>query len=206
MLVMEKYVKHVRFVLICNYASQLIPAIQSRCTRFRFSPIGKEGCLIRLDKIIQAEGINVTPAAKEALISLSKGDMRRVLNVLQAAASTVDKNALIDEDLIYAVTATPHPSELQRILDCLMNCTNFQTALSTIQKVQEENSLAMQDIVGAIFDRINALQIPAAMRIGLTKQLSDLEYRLTLGTNEALQLQSLIGLFMTSRCLMSKTI
>lgn len=162
--------------------------------------------MLRLDKIIQAEGINVTPASKDALIALSKGDMRRVLNVLQAASSTVDKNAPIEEDLIYAVTATPHPSELQRILDCLMNCSNFQTALGTIKRVQEEHSLALQDIVGALFDRINSLQIPAAFRISLTKQLADLEYRLTLGTNEALQLQSLIGLFMTSRCLMNKTI
>jgi len=204
-IVMEKYVKHVRFVLICNYASQLIPAIQSRCTRFRFSPIGTEGCIKRLETVIKAENLNVSPAAKEALMALSKGDMRRVLNVLQAAAATLPiPGSSVSEDLIYAVTAAPHPSELDRILDCLMNCTNFQTALSTIRAVQEEHALALQDIVGAVFDRINGLQLPALMRMSLTRHLADLEYRLAMGTNEVIQLQSLVGLFMTSRCLIGK--
>ncbi len=203
---MEKYVKHVRFILICNYASQLIPAIQSRCTRFRFSPIGREGCLSRLSKVVQAEELNVSDSAKEALITLSKGDMRRVLNVLQAAAASVRPGQLIDEDLIYAVTAAPHPADLKRILDCLLNCLNFQSALDTIRGIQEESAIALQDIVGAIFELVNDLDIPPAVRLNLVRQLADLEYRLTLGTNEYIQLQSLVGIFMTSRSLTGTTI
>lgn len=206
LLVMEKYVKHVRFILICNYASQLIPAIQSRCTRFRFSPIGREGCLSRLERVVQAEGLNVTQAAREALLTLSKGDMRRVLNVLQAAAATVPPGTAIDESLIYAVTAAPHPNELDRILECLMTCTDFQTGLNTVKAVQMEHALALQDIVGALFDRVNALELPPAVRLALTRHLADLEHRLTLGTNEVIQLQSLVALFMASRCFTDVTI
>ena len=37
--VMEKFTENVRFCLICNYLTKIIPAIQSRCTRFRFGPL-----------------------------------------------------------------------------------------------------------------------------------------------------------------------
>lgn len=36
---MEKYTKAVRFCLICNQDIRIIPALQSRCTRFRFRPL-----------------------------------------------------------------------------------------------------------------------------------------------------------------------
>lgn len=198
-LVMEKYVRHVRFILICNYASQLIPAIQSRCTRFRFSPISREAMLGRMEAVIAAEGLRVGEGAKHALIGLSRGDMRRVLNVLQAAAATLSPGQTIDETLIYAVTASPHPTDLDRILAILMNSTTFEAALDEIRQVQEDFAIALQDIVTALFDRVNGLQLPAAMRVYLTTQLADLEYRLTQGTTEALQLGALVGLFMAAR-------
>lgn len=198
--VMEKYVKHVRFILICNYASQLIPAIQSRCTRFRFAPIGREAALERLEAVVKAEGLNVSSGAKAALVELSKGDMRRVLNVLQAAASTLESSSeVIGEDLVYAVTATPHPSELDRILECLLNSTSFAVGLSTLRKIQAEHAIALQDIVAALFERVNGLKLPAPMRVYLTQQLAELEYRLTIGTSESIQLASLVGIFLLAR-------
>jgi replication factor C subunit 3/5 len=41
-----------------------------------------------MDAIIASEGLNVTPDARNALLELSGGDMRRVLNVMQVV---VDK-------------------------------------------------------------------------------------------------------------------
>ena len=37
--VIEKNTKNTRFCLICNYVNKIIPALQSRCTRFRFAPL-----------------------------------------------------------------------------------------------------------------------------------------------------------------------
>ena len=37
--ILEKYTENVRFCLICNSLHRIIPAIQSRCTRFRFGPL-----------------------------------------------------------------------------------------------------------------------------------------------------------------------
>ena len=54
-LVIEKYTKNVRFCLICNYVGKLIPALQSRCTKFRFAPLDRNQIQSRLQTIIARE-------------------------------------------------------------------------------------------------------------------------------------------------------
>ncbi len=54
--VVEKYTRNVRFCIICNYVSKIIPALQSRCTRFRFGPLELSQVDSRLDIIVQNEG------------------------------------------------------------------------------------------------------------------------------------------------------
>ena len=49
--IIEKYTKNARFCLICNYVSKIIPALQSRCTRFRFAPLAKHQIKDRLDEV-----------------------------------------------------------------------------------------------------------------------------------------------------------
>ena len=54
-IVMEKYAKNTRFCLICNYVSKVIPALQSRCTRFKFRPIPMDEAKVRVREICDAE-------------------------------------------------------------------------------------------------------------------------------------------------------
>ncbi len=82
--IMEKYTANTRFCIIANYTHKLSPALLSRCTRFRFSPLKEVDIRVLVDKVIDEEKVNINPAATEALVKLSKGDMRRALNVLQA--------------------------------------------------------------------------------------------------------------------------
>lgn len=53
--VIEKYTENVRFCIICNYLGKIIPALQSRCTRFRFGPLKTKQILPRLDLVIDQE-------------------------------------------------------------------------------------------------------------------------------------------------------
>ena len=53
--VIETYTDNVRFCLICNYLSKIIPALQSRCTRFRFGPLSVDQMTLRLQHIIKEE-------------------------------------------------------------------------------------------------------------------------------------------------------
>jgi len=82
--IMEKYTANTRFCVIANYTHKLSPALLSRCTRFRFSPLKESDIRVLVDKVIAEEGVNIEGKAVDALVRLSKGDMRRALNVLQA--------------------------------------------------------------------------------------------------------------------------
>jgi replication factor C subunit 3/5 len=53
--VIEQYTRNVRFCIICNYVNKITPAIQSRCTRFRFSPLPMAEVEKRLDIVIENE-------------------------------------------------------------------------------------------------------------------------------------------------------
>lgn len=82
--IMEKYTANTRFCIIANYSHKLSPALLSRCTRFRFSPLKEADIRVLVDKVIEEESVKILPEATDALVKLSKGDMRRALNVLQA--------------------------------------------------------------------------------------------------------------------------
>ena len=82
--IMEKYTANTRFCIIANYTHKLSPALLSRCTRFRFSPLKEPDIRSLVDRVIEQEKVNILSDAVDSLVTLSKGDMRRALNVLQA--------------------------------------------------------------------------------------------------------------------------
>lgn len=53
--VIEKYTRNARFCLICNYVSKIIPALQSRCTRFRFAPLDPTFVRERVQYVVDTE-------------------------------------------------------------------------------------------------------------------------------------------------------
>jgi replication factor C subunit 3/5 len=54
--VIEQFTRNVRFCIICNYVNKITPAIQSRCTRFRFSPLPMSEVEKRVQTVVDAEG------------------------------------------------------------------------------------------------------------------------------------------------------
>ncbi|KAG1048331.1 hypothetical protein G6F42_029080 [Rhizopus arrhizus] len=81
----------------------------------------------RLQTIIDAEHVNLTEDGKKALLQLSKGDMRRALNILQACHAAYDR---IDEAAIYNCTGHPQPQDIERISKWIM-AEEFTTANSS---------------------------------------------------------------------------
>lgn len=97
---MEKYSKHTRFILSCNYPHRIIEPLRDRCafSETRFAPIAEEDMSVALDNVIQAEGVKITPAALTRLVSRSGGSMRKALNLLFTATRQVTEVEVEDID------------------------------------------------------------------------------------------------------------
>ena len=89
--IVEKYTKSTRFCLICNYVSKIIPALQSRCTRFRFGPLKDEAVHEKLMEVANHENKSLGGKSSRAIVSLSGGDMRKVLNILESCSLAYDE-------------------------------------------------------------------------------------------------------------------
>nr|XP_054501819.1 replication factor C subunit 5 [Agelaius phoeniceus] len=221
--VIEKFTENTRFCLICNYLSKIIPALQSRCTRFRFGPLTPELMVPRLQHVIQQEGVDVTEDGMKALVTLSSGDMRRALNILQSTSMAFGK---VTEESVYTCTGHPLKSDIANILDWMLN-QDFSTAYRKIMELKTLKGLALQDILTEIhlfvhrggerlclqmiLERPNSplpftecfllstVDFPPSIRIQLLIKLADIEYRLAAGTSEKIQLSSLIAAFQVTR-------
>ncbi|XP_017695180.1 PREDICTED: replication factor C subunit 5 [Lepidothrix coronata] len=193
--VIEKFTENTRFCLICNYLSRIIPALQSRCTRFRFGPLTAELMVPRLQHVILHEGVDVTEDGLKALVTLSSGDMRRALNILQSTSMAFGK---VTEENVYTCTGHPLKSDIANILDWMLN-QDFSTAYRKITELKTLKGLALQDILTELHLFVHRVDFPPSIRIQLLIKMADIEYRLAAGTSEKIQLSSLIAAFQVTR-------
>ncbi|KAK2506970.1 hypothetical protein MC885_012784 [Smutsia gigantea] len=215
--VIEKFTENTRFCLICNYLSKIIPALQSRCTRFRFSPLTPELMVPRLEHVVGEEKVDISEDGMKALVTLSSGDMRRALNILQvhlaaaltatmtlplSAQSTNMAFGKVTEETVYTCTGHPLKSDIANILDWMLNqdfTTAYRNILSHIMELKTLKGLALHDILTEIHLFVHRVDFPSSVRIHLLTKMADIEYRLSVGTNEKIQLSSLIAAFQVTR-------
>eukprot|EP01029_Cantina_marsupialis_P020962 TRINITY_DN4969_c0_g1_i1.p1 TRINITY_DN4969_c0_g1~~TRINITY_DN4969_c0_g1_i1.p1 ORF type:complete len:330 (-),score=92.34 TRINITY_DN4969_c0_g1_i1:171-1160(-) len=198
--VIEKYSKNARFCLICNYVNNIIPALQSRCTRFRFAPLEEEQIVDRLKFVIEEEEVKCTEDGISAILRLSQGDMRKVLNILQATAFAFDE---VNCKNVHLCTGTPLQEDIKKIVNVLLN-DNYTTSYNTILEITKDQGFALKDVIPDVSKYALQLQLSRVVKIYLTEQLADLEYRLMFVSSEEKQLASLVGMFQIARDMMGK--
>ena len=194
--IMEKYTKNCRFCLIGNYVSKIIPALQSRCTRFRFAPLAPDQIRDRLEFVADQEGVKLTKDGQEAILRLSGGDMRRVLNLLQATSMSFKS---VDEPSVYLTSGSPLPQDVTEIMNILLNQT-FAEATTGLTQRCNVKGYALVDLIHEISERLLELEnLPPAALSYILDQLSNIEHRLAFGTTQELQTASLIACFVQMR-------
>lgn len=81
--VMETYSHITRYIFICNNVNNIIEPIQSRCMKLKFKTIQKENIKKKIIDISMNENINITKTGVDAVIQLSKNDIRKCILLLQ---------------------------------------------------------------------------------------------------------------------------
>lgn len=190
--IIEKYTDNVRFCIICNYLSKIIPALQSRCTRFRFAPLAATQILPRLNYVIDAEKIDVTEDGKKALMTLAGGDMRKVLNVLQ---STWMAFKLVNEDNVYTCVGHPLKKDIDNIIYWLLNDDDFHETYKKITGLKINKGLALEDILTEVHLYMQRVELPPRVISQLVIKMASIEERLAQGCTEKIQVSALIAAF-----------
>ena len=191
----EKFTENTRFCLICNYLNKIIPALQSRCTKFRFAPLKMELIKPRLDLVIEKEKLKVSDCGMKAITHLSGGDMRRALNIMQSTAMAFSE---INEENVYTCTGHPLNDDIRSIIQWMLQ-DDFNTSHEKISHLKQLKGLALQDVITEVHLLVQRIEFPNKVKIQLLERLSEIEYRLSSGCSEKLQMSSMIAAFQLTK-------
>ncbi len=187
----ENYTYNTRFCLICNYSNKIITALQSRCMVFRFGPISEEQIREQLIRVVEIEQIEYTDDGIEAVIKLSRGDMRRVYNLLQAVQMSFN---LVNEENVFSCVGNPLPKDIQIIYDILEGDSSMKESFNQIYDLQKEKGLALVDILRDISEKSIEERDDEFLMMALPI-MADIENRLSQSTSDIIQLGALTGIF-----------
>ena len=135
--------------------------------------------------------MHITEDAKNTLIEISGGDARRLENILQSCAAM---NKDIDETAIYEIVSIARPKEILAVLEKAIS-NDFIGARNLLLDVMLNHGLSGVDVIKQIQQEILNLNITNEHKMKLIDKCGDIEFRLVEGSDEFLQLESLLANF-----------
>ena len=188
---MENYSSNCRFVMSCNYSSKIIDPIQSRCVILRFKLLERKDVEKRVRLIAEKENLQIDDKAIESLYEDSEGDCRRIINLLQSTAAVANT---ITADLVDTLSSTAKPGDVKIVLEYALS-GDFLKAKEKLLDVMLRDSVSGSDIIKSIQKEIWGLAVDPEIKVRLTEKTGEIEFRLTEGSDEFIQLEALLASF-----------
>jgi replication factor C subunit 3/5 len=190
--IIEKYSATIRFCLICNYENKIIPAIRSRCANFRFNNIDIHHTCIKLYQIVETEKLNLESGTIEIIANLSKGDLRKAINLLQSLSLYSN---YITQNMCYELAGIPSTTEIKKILNILNdNHISFDKTHNIINDLIQSQgyslSTVLKELINEIINGQYFKNIPQ-----IISDMSDLENMVTKSTFGDIYITALVGIF-----------
>jgi len=174
------------FILTCNFENKIIDPIKSRCLRLEFEPIKYEDIVKLLVNILEKENIKVeqnedTIKALRTIVELSKGDLRKCLNLLEQIISS--NKEITPENVLYY----KKPNKMKNILKIVLG-GDFKTGRDMITYEYNSYRYNLDELIEEILKGIEDLDEEDFIKIKLIEKVSDLEYRIKVGSDPYIQL------------------
>ncbi|HLC48389.1 MAG TPA: replication factor C small subunit [Candidatus Norongarragalinales archaeon] len=189
---MEKYSGTTRFILSCNYSSRIIEPIQSRCAVFRFSRLQEADLGKMLDVISVGEGLKIEPKAQEALLYVSEGDARKLINSLQGASAVSEK---ITAEEIYKIASRARPEEVEKMVHLALK-GSFTDARKMLDEIMLKYGMSGEEVILQIFREVTKMEIGDKEKVLLVDRVGEYDFRMVEGANERIQLEALLAQIM----------
>ncbi|MCX6820935.1 MAG: replication factor C small subunit [Candidatus Aenigmarchaeota archaeon] len=186
---METYASVSRFILICNWSSKIIDPIQSRCAVFRFHGLAADDQKKFLERIEKGEKLSVDSSAKDAIIYLAEGDLRKIANLAQSAASAKKK---ITEELVYEIASRAKPVDVKLMLELAL-AGNFAAARKKLQDLLFMQGLSGQDIMREMHRQLDSVKADERTKAELASKVGEYEFRISQGGSDLVQLEAFLA-------------
>jgi replication factor C small subunit len=187
---MELYTNTCRFCLLGNYSENIIDPIQSRCSVFRFSPLEEVELKNYIKEIALKENLKIVDEGLDAIYQASKGDVRKAINMLQAAAAN---QTLIEDVTIYNLLGNVSPEKVKEMLSVALE-GKFLESRDRLRELLIDQGLAPEDIIRNIYREImRNPSLTEQMKIRLSDIIGEVDYRLTQGSRAEIQLSTLLA-------------
>jgi replication factor C small subunit len=178
-----------RFIISANYSSRIIEPIQSRCSVFRFMPLGAKEVRKALEHAAKEEKLKLDDKAIDAIFYVSEGDMRKALNILQGCAIHSEH---VTEELVHKTSSRATPKEVREMVDLAMK-GSFIGARELLDRLMITYGLSGEDVLFQVYREIPKLEIPEKQRIAVVEAVGEANFRLVQGANERIQIEALLA-------------
>ncbi|MFP3871625.1 MAG: replication factor C small subunit [Candidatus Aenigmatarchaeota archaeon] len=190
---MENFSDNVRFILSASNSSKIIDPIQSRCAHFRFRPLSKDMIKRWIRKIESEENFRIDKNALNVLIRVSKGDLRKLTNLLQVANSI---DADITEDVIKSALEETKTADIKGMI-LRAQRGKFGDVREELYDLLIKGGYSSEEILKMIKEETYNLPMDKEKRKKVISRIGEIDFELAQGSKGHIHLQKLLAFFAT---------
>jgi replication factor C small subunit len=184
--IIEDSARTTRFIIICNYLSQIIEPIQSRCVVFRFTRLPKEEIIDHLQTICEKEKVKYEEKAIAQIFDATGGDLRHSINIMQAAAGMGSVSAAN----VTAAVGLSGRSKVGEVLRLALG-GKFNEARAKLLELTQVYGMSETDFMK--YANQEAYDIKIERPDEFATIMAEYDYRLAAGAHPEIQLSALLA-------------